>query len=87
MTPDEIGTLSVFAALEPADLEWLCRVAADISLGPGEFAVHAGDLPALFVLLEGRIEFVTSKNAVELKLLAGRLAAIATPPAGRKGRA
>jgi CheY-like chemotaxis protein len=34
-------------------------------------------------LLEGRIEFVTSKNAVELKLLAGRLAEIAKPPAGR----
>ena len=31
-------------------------------------------------LLEGRIEFVTSKNAVELKLLAGRLAEIAAPP-------
>ena len=34
-------------------------------------------------LLEGRIEFVTSKHAVELKLLAGRLAEIARPPAGR----
>ena len=38
-------------------------------------------------LLEGRIEFVTSKNAVELKLLAGRLAEIATPPRQREGMA
>jgi CheY-like chemotaxis protein len=30
-------------------------------------------------LLQGRIEFVTSKNAVDLKLLAGRLAEVAAP--------
>ncbi|HEX6055300.1 MAG TPA: response regulator [Intrasporangium sp.] len=35
-------------------------------------------------LLEGRIEFVTSKNAVDLKLLAGRLAEIATPTLDRR---
>ena len=43
----------VFAALEPADLERLCRIAADISLGPGEYAVHDGDPPALFALSKG----------------------------------
>ena len=58
LTPDDIGRVAVFESLEPADRERLCRVAADISLGPGEFAVHEGDEPALFGLLEGRIEAV-----------------------------
>jgi thioredoxin reductase (NADPH) len=58
VTSDEIGRVTVFAGLEPADRERLCRVAADISLNQGEFVVHEGDEPALFGLLEGRIEAV-----------------------------
>jgi thioredoxin reductase (NADPH) len=58
VTPEEIGQFEVFASLEPADRERLCRVAADISLGPGEFAVHEGDERALLGVLEGRIEVV-----------------------------
>ena len=65
VTPDEIASVSVFAALEPADLERLCRIAADISLGPGEYAVHDGDPPALLALLEGRIEAVKVVDGVE----------------------
>jgi thioredoxin reductase (NADPH) len=65
MTPDELGRVSVFAALEPSDRERLCRVAADISLAPGEYAVHEGDEPALFGLLEGRIEAVKLVDGVE----------------------
>ncbi len=56
VTSDEIGLIRVFADLERADRERLCRVAADISLAPGEFVVHEGDQPALFGLLEGRVE-------------------------------
>ena len=58
VTQDELCTISVFSALEPADLERLCRVAADISLSPGEYAGHDGDERALFALLEGRIEII-----------------------------
>lgn len=58
VTSDEIGQVAVFAELEPADRERLCRVVADISLGPGEYAAHEGDEPALFGLLAGRIEAV-----------------------------
>jgi thioredoxin reductase (NADPH) len=65
VTSDEIGRVTVFAGLEPADRERLCRVAADISLGPGEYAVHEGDEPALFGLLEGRIEAVKRVDGVE----------------------
>ncbi len=65
VTAEEIGRVTVFAGLEPADLERLCRVAADIRLGPGEYVVHEGDGPALFGLLEGRIEAVKLVDGVE----------------------
>ena len=58
VTPDEIGSVAALEALDPADREKLCRVAADISLGPGEYAVHEGDERALFCVLEGRVEAV-----------------------------
>ncbi len=58
VTPDELRNVPLFKELEEADLEWLCRVVADISLSPGEYAVHDGDPPALFALLEGRVEAV-----------------------------
>ncbi len=65
LTPDEIAIVPAFANLEAADLEWLCRVCADISLSPGEFAVHDGDSPALLALLEGRIDVVKSVDGVD----------------------
>jgi thioredoxin reductase (NADPH) len=65
VTSDEIGRVRVFAGLEPVDRERLCRVAADISLVPGEYAVHEGDQPALLGLLEGRIEAVRLVDGVE----------------------
>src|SRR5262245_28670376 len=65
VTPEELATVSVFAGLELADRQRLCRVAADISLGPGEYAVHEGDEPAIFGLLAGRIEAVKLVDGVE----------------------
>ncbi len=65
MTLEEIGRFEVFASLDPADAERLCRAAADISLGPGEYAVHEGDERALLGLLEGRIEVVRLVDGVE----------------------
>ncbi len=58
VTNEEIRRVAVFADLGPDECERLCRVAADIDLAPGEFAAHEGDGPALFGLLEGRIEVV-----------------------------
>ena len=58
VTPEELRNVPLFADLDAADLEWLSRVVADISLSPGEYAVHDGDPPALFALLEGQIEAV-----------------------------
>ena len=58
VTPDEIGSVTIFAALAQAERERLCRVAADIVLVPGEHAAHEGSERALFAVLEGRIEAV-----------------------------
>jgi thioredoxin reductase (NADPH) len=65
VTADEIAGIKVFAALESADRDRLCRVAADVSLMPGEYAVHEGDERALFGLLEGHIEAIKLVDGIE----------------------
>jgi thioredoxin reductase (NADPH) len=65
VTAEEIGKVNVFAALDHDALERLSRVAADISLEPGEYAANQGDDRALFGVLEGRIEVVNSVDGVE----------------------
>ena len=58
VTPEEIGSIAVFAGLSDADRERLSRAAADITLAPGEYAAHEGGERALFAVLDGRIEAV-----------------------------
>jgi thioredoxin reductase (NADPH) len=65
VTAEEIGRVAVFADLEPAERDWLSKVVADITLAPGDFAVHEGDARALFGLLEGRIEVLRRADGVE----------------------
>ena len=65
ITADEVGAIAVFAALSLRDRERLAGVAADISLAPGEYAVHEGGERALFAVLEGRIEPIKLVDGVE----------------------
>jgi thioredoxin reductase (NADPH) len=65
VTADEIGGVTVFAALAPDDRERLARAAADVSLVPGEYAAHQGAERALFAVLEGRIEVVQHVDGIE----------------------
>ena len=65
VTADEIGRVAVFADLGHVERERLARVAADITLVPGEFAVHEGDARALFGVLEGRLEVLRRVDGVE----------------------
>ena len=65
VTPEEIGRFEVFATLDHAACERLCRAAADISVNPGAYAAHEGDERALFGVLEGRMEVVTVADGVE----------------------
>ena len=65
VTADEVGQITVFAALGDADRDRLSRAAADISLAAGEYAANRGDERALFGVLEGRIEAVSIVDGVE----------------------
>ena len=65
VTAEEIGRVEVFADLEPAERERLARVVADITLVPGESAVHEGDARALFGVLEGGSRCVRLVDGVE----------------------
>jgi thioredoxin reductase (NADPH) len=65
VTADEIGTLAVFAGLGEPERKQLSRLAADISLMPGEYAAHQGEDRALFAVLEGRIEPTRSVDGIE----------------------
>jgi thioredoxin reductase (NADPH) len=65
VTPDEIGAIPLFAQLDAAQREQLSRVAADVSLIAGEYAVHEGGERALFAVLDGRIEAVRQSDGVE----------------------
>ena len=65
VTAEEIGRVAVFADLEPAERDRLSRVVADITLVPGESAVHEGDARALFGVLEGRLEVLRLVDGVE----------------------
>jgi thioredoxin reductase (NADPH) len=65
VTADEVARVKIFAGLGAAERERLCRAAADISLLPGEYAVHEGGERALFALLTGRIEAVKLVDGIE----------------------
>jgi thioredoxin reductase (NADPH) len=65
VTTEEIGQVALFAALDAAEREQLCRVAADIRLVAGEYAAHEGAERALFAVLEGRIEPVKHVDGIE----------------------
>ena len=65
VTADEIGAVAIFAELELEERERLARVAADITLQPGEYAAHPAAERALFGLLDGRIEAVQLVDGIE----------------------
>jgi thioredoxin reductase (NADPH) len=65
VTADEIAAVTIFAELGAAQRERLSRAAADITLQPGDYAVHEGGGRALFALLEGRIEAVKLVDGIE----------------------
>jgi thioredoxin reductase (NADPH) len=65
LTADDFRRFEVFADVDPGELDRLARAAADISLVPGEFAVHEGDGRALFGVLTGRIEVLRRVDGVE----------------------
>ncbi len=72
LTLEELARVALFAQLPPRELQHLARQAADIHLGPGEYAVNEGDARALFAVLEGEIEVTKRFDGVERRI-GGRL--------------
>jgi len=65
VTADDIRRVRVFSGLESGPCGRLSRAAADISLTGGEYAAHEGGEPALFAVLEGRIEAVKVVDGID----------------------
>jgi thioredoxin reductase (NADPH) len=65
VTSEEVASVPLFAELDESARERLSRVAADISLTAGEYAAPQGSEPALFAVLDGRIEPVQRRDGVE----------------------
>ncbi len=65
VTPEEVGGVALFAALDAEQCERISRVAADVSLVAGEYAAHEGAERALFAVLGGRIEPVRLVDGIE----------------------
>ena len=65
LTSDDIASIPLFSAVSPAAIEELVKAAADIQLKPGEYAVHEGDEPALFVVLAGNLEIIKLVEGIE----------------------
>jgi thioredoxin reductase (NADPH) len=68
LTPNELAAIPIFSTLSPLALADVARSAADIYLSAGEYAVYEGELPALFVVLEGAIEVIKLVDGVERKI-------------------
>jgi len=70
---DELLAIEAFAGLSDAVRERIAAAAADITLHPGEFAIHQGEERALLAVLEGRFETVQVTDGVE-RVVGGRKA-------------
>lgn len=68
LTIDDVAAIPLFSSLGQEELARLARTSADIRLGAGEFAVHAGEEPALYAVLSGKIEVVKTFDGVERTL-------------------
>src|SRR6476659_11079606 len=64
VTAEEIAQIALFASLDPEQCERLSRIAADISLAPGEYAADQGSERALFAVLSGKIEPVQHVDGI-----------------------
>src|SRR5688572_14407620 len=68
LTIDDVRSIALFATLPDDELGRVARMAADIHLSPGEWAVPEGGERALFGVLAGKIEVVKCIDGVERTL-------------------
>lgn len=68
LTPDELAAIPVISILPAPALAEFARTAADIRLNPGEYVVHEGEEPALYVVLSGAFECLKLIDGIEQKI-------------------
>ncbi|HSD99633.1 MAG TPA: FAD-dependent oxidoreductase [Burkholderiales bacterium] len=69
LTIEDVRAIPLFSTLAVPELERLARTSADLHLGAGEFAAHAGgEERALFAVLAGKMEVVRLFDGVERTL-------------------
>jgi thioredoxin reductase (NADPH) len=68
LTIEEVSAVPLFSGLSANVLAPLARTSADLHLNSGEFAVHEGGEPALFIVLSGKIEVVKMIDGIERHL-------------------
>src|SRR5580765_7631282 len=68
LTIEDVRAIPLFSTLPESELERLVRTSADVTLRPGEFAVHEGGERALYAVLSGKIEVVKQFDGVERTL-------------------
>ncbi|MGD9571702.1 MAG: FAD-dependent oxidoreductase [Thermoleophilia bacterium] len=73
LTAEEIGAIGLFEGLPATELGRVASLAADIRVPAGAFAINAGDERALYAVITGHLDTVTTSEGVE-KVVGGRAA-------------
>ena len=68
LTIEDVRAVPLFSTLPESELERLVRTSADVTLRPGEYAVHEGGERALYAVLSGKLEVVKMFDGVERTL-------------------
>jgi thioredoxin reductase (NADPH) len=64
-TAEEVRSHPFFAKVPADELTRVARLAADLRLGAGDYAVHEGDERALYVVIEGNVEVLKVVDGLE----------------------
>jgi thioredoxin reductase (NADPH) len=65
----ELRAIPFLSTLGDRELEFLSGAVADVHVLPGEYVMNEGDSPALFVVMEGRLEATKIIDGIERVLL------------------
>jgi len=65
MLAEALRGLELFADVDPRVVAHVASRAADVHVRDGEYLLHEGEIPAFFVLIEGRVEVTKRVGGVE----------------------
>jgi CRP-like cAMP-binding protein len=65
ITPDVLAALPLFADLSAERRAHVAEHGADIALAKGDYVLHEGESPVLFVVIEGSLEITKRAGNIE----------------------